>query len=172
MLVAAMNPCPCGNYGHVQCKCTDYEVLKYRQKISGPILDRIDLQKYVHSVNYLELASQAKGKSSAELRERVQLARKIQQKRFAGIPAVNCNAQMTEALVKEFCQLDEGGNKLLQLAYEKFRYSARTFHKFLKLARTFADLDGSPEIRKQDVSGALLSRDLDKDQSRLLVVRG
>jgi len=78
---------------------------------------------------------------------------------------------MTEAQVKEYCQLDEAGNKLLQLAYDKFRYSARTFHKFLKLARTFADLDGSATIRKQDVSGALLSRDLDKDQTRLLVVR-
>lgn len=172
MLVAAMNPCPCGNYGHVQCKCSDYEVLKYRQKISGPILDRIDLQKYVHSVNYLKLSSQAKGQSSAELRERVQYARKIQQKRFANVQAVNCNAQMTESMVKEFCQLDDDGNKLLQLAYNKFRYSARTFHKFLKLARTLADLDASAQIRKQDVSGALLSRDLDKDQSRLLVVRG
>jgi len=172
MLVAAMNPCPCGNYGHVQCKCSDYEVLKYRQKISGPILDRIDLQKYVHAVNYLELSVQSKETSSSELRERVQNARKIQQKRFAHIPAVNCNAKMTEALVKEFCRLDEGGNKLLQLAYDKFHYSARTFHKFLKLARTFADLDGAVQIRKQDVAGALLSRDLDKDQSRLLVVRG
>ncbi len=172
MLVAAMNPCPCGNYGHAQCKCSDYEVLKYRQKISGPILDRIDLQKYVHSVNYLELASQVNGKSSAELRERVQFTRKIQQVRFAGINGVNCNAQMTEALVKEFCQLDEAGNKLLHLAYDRFRYSARTFHKFLKLARTFADLDGAAKIRKQDVSGALLSRDLEKDQSKLLVVRG
>ncbi|HCF70115.1 MAG TPA: magnesium chelatase, partial [Syntrophomonas sp.] len=172
MLVAAMNPCPCGNYGQDQCKCSDYEILQYRQGISGPIMDRIDLQKYVPPVNYLKLASQAKGKSSAELRERVQFARKIQQQRFANIPAVNCNAQMTEALVKEYCQLDEAGNKLLQLAYDKFRYSACTFHKFLKLARTFADLDGSATIRKQDVSGALLSRDLDKEQTRLLVVRG
>ncbi|MFA7468853.1 MAG: YifB family Mg chelatase-like AAA ATPase [Desulfotomaculaceae bacterium] len=172
MLVAAMNPCPCGNYGHAQCKCSHYEILKYRQKISGPILDRIDLQKYVHSVNYLELASQVKGKSSAELRERVQFTRKIQQVRFAGINGVNCNAQMTEALVKEFCQLDEASNNLLHLAYDRFRYSARTFHKFLKLARTFADLDGAAKIRKLDVSGALLSRDLEKDQSKLLVVRG
>lgn len=172
MLVAAMNPCPCGYYGQDRCKCSDYEVLKYRQKISGPILDRIDLQKYVPPVNYLKLVPQSKGKSSAELREKVQFARKIQQNRFADIPAVNCNAQMTEALVKNFCQLDEAGNRLLQLAYDRYRYSARTFHKFLKLARTFADLDGSAKIRKQDVSGALLARDLDKEQSRLLVVRG
>lgn len=172
MLVAAMNPCPCGNYGRAQCKCSDYEVIKYRQKISGPIMDRIDLQKYVHSLDYQELSTQAKGKSSAELRERVQFARKIQQDRFAGLTAVNCNAQMSEAMVREFCRLDEDGNKLLQLAYDRFHYSARTFHKFLKLARTFADLDGAPEIRKQDVAGALLSRDLDKEQSSLLIVKG
>ncbi|GAB6179466.1 YifB family Mg chelatase-like AAA ATPase [Desulfotomaculum defluvii] len=171
MLVAAMNPCPCGNYGNDRCKCSDYEVLKYRQKISGPILDRIDLQKYVHAVNYLELTSQTEGKSSSELRERVQFARKIQQKRFVHIPTVNCNAQMNEALVKEYCRLDDAGNKLLQLAYDRFRYSARSFHKFLKLARTFADLDGADQIRKQDVAGALMSRDLDKDKSRLLVVQ-
>ena len=103
MLVAAMNPCPCGYYGQEKCRCSDYEVLKYRQKLSGPILDRIDLQKYVQSVDFLDLSGQSSVKSSAELRERVESARQIQHKRYANTAGVNCNAQMTEALVKEFC---------------------------------------------------------------------
>lgn len=170
MLVAAMNPCPCGYHGQVRCHCTDYDVLKYRQKLSGPILYRIEVQKYVQPVDFVYLSSQEKGRSSAELRERVQRARLIQQERFAGTLNINSNAQMNEALIKEFCQLDAEGMKLLSLAFEKFHYSARTYNKFLKIARTFADLEESEMIRKKDVSAALMSRDLDKDRIGMFVV--
>lgn len=141
MLVGAMNPCPCGYYGDEKCKCTDYEVLKYRQKISGPIMDRMDIQKYVRAVNFMDLANNSTGKSSKDLRQRVEFARDIQNKRFKDIPNINCNAQMNNALIKEYCHLEAEGQKLLQLAYDRFNYSARTFHKFLKVARTFADMD-------------------------------
>jgi magnesium chelatase family protein len=169
MLVAAMNPCPCGHYGQEKCRCTDYEVLKYRQKISGPILDRIDLQKYVHPVDFLNLSSSKKGKSSAELRERVQKAREIQLKRFRNLENINANAQMNEALIKEYCRLEDGAKNLLRLAFDKLRFSARTYNKFLKLARTFADLNEAKNIRAEDISAALMSRDLDKDRAGMLV---
>lgn len=170
MLVAAMNPCPCGYYGQPRCRCTDYEVQKYRQKLSGPILDRIEVHKYVQPVNFLNLSGQALGKSSQELRERVQQARLIQQLRFAGIPNVNSNAQMTEGMIKEFCELESDSLKLLSLAHERFQYSARTYNKFLKIARTFADLEGAAKLRKVDISAALMARDLDKDQRGMLVI--
>ncbi|MHB1407252.1 MAG: YifB family Mg chelatase-like AAA ATPase [Desulfitobacteriaceae bacterium] len=170
MLVAAMNPCPCGYHGQPRCRCTDYEVLKYRQKLSGPILDRIEVHKHVQPVDFFNLDPQGKGKSSKELRERVQMARKIQQARFAKVSNINSNAQMRESMVKEFCRLDAESTRLLSLAFDKFHYSARTYNKFLKIGRTFADLDGAPNIRKQDIAAALMARDLDKDRSGMLVV--
>lgn len=170
MLIAAMNPCPCGYYGTDKCKCTDYEVLKYRQKISGPIMDRMDIQKYVRPVDFMDLSSYSFGKSSKELRERVEFARKIQKKRFEKVERVNCNAQMTNSLIKEHCHMEAEGQRLLQLAYDRFKYSARTFHKYLKVARTFADLDDSDKIRKKDVAAALMSRDLEKDRAVMTVL--
>ncbi|MEW5921534.1 MAG: YifB family Mg chelatase-like AAA ATPase [Bacillota bacterium] len=170
MLVAAMNPCPCGYYGQERCRCSDYEVLKYRHKISGPILDRMDIQKYVQPVNFLDLSGHSGGTSSAALRERVEYAREQQRKRFTGLARVNCNAQMTAAQVKEYCSLEGEGRRLLERAYERFHYSARAFHKFLKVARTFADLDGSPHLRRQDVAAALMARDMDREQAGMLVI--
>ncbi len=98
MFIAAMNPCPCGHHGTKKCKCTDYEVLRYRQKVSGPILDRIDIQKYIHPVDFLNLTEEKKGASSEELRNRVESAREIQRIRYKDIANVNCNAQMTPDL--------------------------------------------------------------------------
>ncbi|WP_077369472.1 YifB family Mg chelatase-like AAA ATPase [Anaerosalibacter sp. Marseille-P3206] len=170
MFIAAMNPCPCGYYGTSKCKCTDYEVIKYRQKISGPILDRIDIQKYVQPVDFIELTDNKKGVSSKELRERVEKARKIQLLRYKDIKGINCNAQMTPDLIKEYCELENDSKELLRMAYDKYGYSARTFDKFLKVARTFADLDGSPKIRKKDIANVLLSRDLDKEKTRMYTV--
>ena len=170
MLVAAMNPCPCGYYGSDKCKCSDYEVLKYRQKISGPIMDRMDIQKYVRPVDFMNLSSYSLGKTSKELRDRVEFAREIQKKRFYGIDRVNCNAQMTNSLIKEYFHMEAEGQKLMELAYNKFKYSARTFHKYLKVARTFADMDGSMKLRKKDIASALMSRDLDKDKSIMAVL--
>jgi len=171
ILIAAMNPCPCGYYGQERCRCTDYEVLKYRQKISGPILDRMDIQKYVQPVNFLELPPGVEGMSSSQLRERVVLARQIQKKRFESCPEINCNAQMSPSHVKEFCPLEEEGINLFKKAYERFKYSARAFHKFIKLSRTLADLEGSPAIRRQDVAAALMSRDIDREHAGLMVIR-
>lgn len=135
MLIAAMNPCSCGYYGQAKCRCSDYEVFKYQQTISGPILDRMDVQKYVQAVDFFSLTSGHQGRSSKELQERVENARDIQKLRYSGFKGITCNAQMTSAMIQEYCQLDEGGKRLLQKAYERFQYSARTFHKFMKLAR-------------------------------------
>lgn len=170
MLVAAMNPCPCGYYGNSRCRCSDYEVIKYRQRLSGPILDRMDIQKYVQPVNFINLSANAPGKSSKELRERVESARAIQKGRFKGIKGINCNAQMGHALIKEFCQLDSEGQRLLKVAHEQFKYSARTYYKYLKVARTFADLDGVGDIRKKDVALALMARDLEKEKAGMMVI--
>ena len=171
MLVAAMNPCPCGYYGTDKCRCTDYEVLKYRQKISGPISDRIDIQKYVHPVDFMNLSNFSSKISSSELRERVESARNIQNKRFEKHEMVNCNAQMGQSLIKEYCTLEEESRKVLQLAYDKFKYSARSFHKYLKVARTFADMEASEKIRKKDILSSLLARDMDKDNLQMTVIQ-
>ena len=171
MLVAAMNPCPCGYYGNPKCKCTDYEVLKYRQKISGPISDRIDIQKYVQPVDFMNLSNFSNKVSSKDLRERVEAARKIQNNRFKDYKNINCNAQMSQSLIKEFCNLDEESMKVMKLAYDKFKYSARSFHKYLKVARTFADMEESEKIRKKHIISALMSRDMDKDCVQMTIVK-
>lgn len=170
MLIAAMNPCPCGYYGNEKCKCSDYEVIKYRQKISGPIMDRMDIQKYVRVVDFMDLSNHSSGKSSKELRDKVEFAREIQKKRFENIEGVNCNSQMNNSLIKEYCEIEAQGQKLLELAYDRFKYSARTFHKYLKVARTFADMEAADKIRKRDIAAALMSRDLEKDRAIMTLV--
>jgi magnesium chelatase family protein len=170
MLVAAMNPCSCGYSGTDRCHCSDYEVMKYRQKISGPIMDRMDIQKYVYPVDFLKLSGDYQGVTSKKLRERVEAARKIQQARFAGIEKINCNSQMTSQLIKDYCDLEVDGKKILMKAFEKYQYSARAYHKILKVARTFADLDASKNIRKKDVVMAVMARDLEKDNSGRSVI--
>ena len=170
MVVAAMNPCPCGYYGESKCKCTDYEVLKYRQKISGPILDRIDIQKYAQSVDFMDLSLYKIGRSSKELREIVEKARSVQRERYKNIEKINSNSQMTPAMIREFCVLDNEGKKIIQMAYERFKFSARSYYKYLKVARTFADMENSKSIRKEDILKALMSRDLDKEESKMVVV--
>lgn len=170
MLVAAMNPCSCGYYGTDRCKCTDYEVMKYRQKISGPIMDRMDIQKYVRPVDFMDLSNDYRGATSENLRQRVEAARKIQQQRFIKMNGINCNSQMGNQLIKEYCILEEEGKKLLMMAYERYQYSARAYHKYLKVARTFADMDGSVKIRKKDVALAIMARDLEKDRAGLTVL--
>ncbi len=141
MIIATMNPCPCGYYGTPKCKCTDYEILKYRQKISGPISDRIDIQKYVQPVDFMNLSNSSNMISSEQMKERVEFARNIQNKRFEKHDNINCNAQMSQALIKEYCTLEEEeSRRIMRLAYDKFKYSARSYHKYLKVARTFADM--------------------------------
>ncbi|MDD3307779.1 MAG: YifB family Mg chelatase-like AAA ATPase [Acetobacterium sp.] len=170
MLVAAMNPCSCGYYGTDRCKCTDYEVMKYRQKISGPIMDRMDIQKYVRPVDFMDLSNDYQGVTSESLRQRVEAARKIQRQRFTKMDGINCNAQMGNQLIKEFCLLEDDGRKLLMMAYDRYQYSARAYHKYLKVARTFADMEASIKIRKKDVALAIMARDLEKDRAGLTVL--
>lgn len=162
MLVGAMNPCPCGYFGQDRCRCTDYEILKYRQKLSGPIMDRMDIQKYVGIADFFN--EHAKGKSSKELRIVIEKARNIQQERFRDIPTINCNAQLTPSFIDRFCRLDTETINLLRLTAERFQYSGRAIHKYIKIARTIADMDESEDIRREHMRQSLLSRDLEKDK--------
>ena len=171
MFVAAMNPCPCGYYPGSRCRCTDYEIIKYRGKISGPIMDRIDIQKEVHPVDYFGLNEEPPAMSSAEIRMRVEKARKIQQMRYKSEDGINCNAQMSTSHIQKYCVLDDVSLKLLKEASEEYGYSARVIHKLLRLARTSADLDGEENIRLSDVQKVLSCRDLDKSNSRMMVVK-
>ena len=171
MFVAAMNPCPCGYYPSSRCRCTDSEIIKYRGKISGPIMDRIDIQKEVHPVDYFGLNEEPPAMSSAEIRIRVEKARKIQQIRYKNEDGINCNAQMSTSHIQKYCVLDDASLKLLKEASEEYGYSARVIHKLLRLARTSADLDGEENIRLSDVQKVLSCRDLDKSNSRMMVVK-
>lgn len=170
MLVAAMNPCPCGYFGDPRCRCTDYEILKYRSRLSGPIMDRIDIQKNFRTLNILDLQNHAPGPSSKTLRKKVEYSRAIQKERYKQFPGINCNAQMTPNLIDTHCQLDSSSIEILRQAYDKFNYSARTYHKFLKLARTFADMDGNDSINKFHIIKALMCREIEKEQARLHTV--
>lgn len=170
MFVTAMNPCPCGYYPSSKCRCTDYEIIKYRGEISGPIMDRIDIQKEVKPVNFFNLENQKESLSSAWIREKVEKARMIQQERYKNEKGINCNAQMSTSLIQQFCVLDEESLKLLKQTSEKYGYSARVIHKLLRLARTSADLDGEERIRQLDIERVLSCGDLDKSNSKMLVV--
>ncbi|SEA38386.1 magnesium chelatase family protein [Oribacterium sp. KHPX15] len=170
MFVAAMNPCPCGYYPSKKCRCTDYEIIHYRGKISGPILERIDIQKSVAHVDYFDLESQKSSFTSEQLREKVEKARKIQQERFRNDDQVNCNAQMTTTMIQKYCKLDAECTGILKRASEKFGYSARVIHKLLRLARTSADLDGSENIRREDIVRVLGCRDLDVSSNQMYAI--
>lgn len=164
MLVAAMNPCPCGYFGDLkrECRCSMPQVQKYRQRISGPLLDRIDLHVEVPAVQYKELSSSASGETSAEIRQRVENARKIQQQRFRKT-AVSCNARMTSKMIKTFCSLDHDCAELLKMAMTELNFSARAYDRILKVARTVADLDAIEQIQTQHVSEAIQYRTLDRN---------
>lgn len=170
MFVAAMNPCPCGYYPSKKCRCTDYEIIHYRSKISGPIMERMDIQKCVARVDFFDLERQNSSYTSAQLQEKVERARKIQQERFADAADVYCNAQMTTSMIQKYCKLDEESTQLLKKASDKYGYSARVIHKLLRMARTSADLDGSPDIRKEDVIRVLSCRDLDVSSSQMYAI--
>lgn len=171
MFVTAMNPCPCGYYPSKKCRCTDYEIIHYRGKISGPILERIDIQKNVAQVNFFELEETENHYTSAELRKRVEQARAIQQERYKYEEQVNCNAQMTTSLIQKYCKMDHECTEILKSASETYGYSARVIHKLLRLARTAADLDASDEIRREHVVGALSCRDLDVSTSQMYAIK-
>lgn len=171
MFVTAMNPCPCGYYPSTKCRCTDYEIIKYRGKISGPIMDRMDIQKEVHPVDFFTMKDKKTAYSSAELRKIVENARKIQQLRYINESEISCNAQMTTGLIQKYCVLDSTSLDLLRESSEKYGYSARVIHKLLRLARTSADLDGVERIRLEDIQKVLTCRELDQSTSRMVVVK-
>ena len=162
MLVGAMNPCRCGWYGHPsgRCRCTPQQVEKYAERISGPMLDRMDLHVNVPSVEFEAMRRREKAESSAEIRARVNAARAIQSARFAGT-GVLCNAQMTPPMVGQFCRLDEAGEKLLRAAFERLRLTARSHDRLLRVARTIADLEGSEQIESAHLAEAIQYRNTD-----------
>jgi len=163
MLVAAMNPCPCGFYSDPQkeCTCTLPQIQRYRARISGPLLDRIDIQVEVPAVKYKELADRADGESSATIRARVDRARQLQLERFQG-RRIFCNAQMASRDLKRFCTPAPAAEKLLETAMSKLALSARAYTRILKVARTIADLDAAPDIGPGHVSEAIQYRSPDR----------
>ncbi len=165
MLIASMNPCPCGYYNHPEkdCVCAPGIVQRYLNKISGPLLDRIDIHVEVTPVPFKELSEQQKSESSEKIRERVIQARIIQAKRFQGNKGIYCNAQMGSKQLREICRIDEAGNQLLKTAMEKLGLSARAYDRILKVARTVADLDNAADIQSSHLAEAIHFRSLDRD---------
>jgi magnesium chelatase family protein len=163
MLVAAMNPCPCGYYTdpHRECRCTPQQIRRYQAKISGPLLDRIDIHIDVPSIRYRELAAKSGGESSRLIRERVNRARTMQEKRFGGQDTL-CNARMSNKQIKEFCPIDEDSERLIEMAMDRLGLSARAYTRILKVARTIADLEEEKNIRSYHISEAIQYRSLDR----------
>jgi len=165
MLVASMNPCPCGYYNHPErdCVCSPGVVQKYLNKISGPLLDRIDIHVEVVPVPFEKLAGAPPSEPSESVRERVVKAREVQEERFIEWKDIYCNAQMTSKLIRKFCHLDEAGTALLKNAMERLGLSARAYDRILKVSRTIADLENSETIKSEHVAEAIQYRSLDRD---------
>jgi magnesium chelatase family protein len=164
MLVAAMNPCPCGYFGDRvrTCRCSPQQIRQYQGKISGPLLDRIDLHIEVPSVKYRALSGKEMGESSAVIKNRVNLTRDRQQKRF-GNSGIMVNARMTEKQIRKYCSIDEESHKLMEMAIEKLGLSARAMNRILKVSRTIADLEGKENIEPAHVAEAIQYRNLDRN---------
>ncbi|MBQ7514528.1 MAG: YifB family Mg chelatase-like AAA ATPase [Prevotella sp.] len=164
MLVASMNPCPCGYYGDPthNCACTPGQIQRYMNKISGPLLDRIDIHCEIQAVPFSELSQMQPGEQSAAIRERVIAARKIQEERFRPFKGIHCNAMMTEKMLHEFAEPDTASMDMLRMAMERLKLSARAYSRILKVARTIADLEGSEQIQSQHIAEAIGYRNLDR----------
>jgi magnesium chelatase family protein len=165
MLVASMNPCPCGYYNHPEkeCVCPPGAVKRYLNKISGPLLDRIDIHMEIVPVPFEDLSNKPLGESSVTIRKRVIDARKIQENRYKNEDGIYCNAQMNSKLLRKYAVLDEASKNLIQNAMKKLNLSARAYDRILKLARTIADLDHKENIEMQHISEAISYRNLDKE---------
>jgi len=165
MLIASMNPCPCGFYNHPEkeCVCGPGVVQKYLNKVSGPLLDRIDIHIEVTPVSYDQLSETRRGEASSEIRERVMRARQLQESRFSGQSTVHCNAQMDSRTLKEHCSIQESGHVLLKNAMNRLKLSARAYDRILKVARTIADLDGAEAIATHHLAEAIQYRSLDRE---------
>ena len=159
MLVCAMNPCRCGWYGHPsgRCRCSAQQVEQYMRRVSGPLLDRIDMHIEVPSVEFEAMRRKEQPESSAAVRQRVNAAREVQKRRFEGT-AVTCNAYMTPAMIGQYCQLDAAGEKVMQGAFERLGLTGRSHDRILRMARTIADLDGAESIQVQHLAEAIQYR--------------
>ena len=164
MFVASMNPCPCGYYGDPthHCVCTPGQIGRYISKISGPVLDRIDLHVEVPVVPFSQLSQMQPGESSNAIRERVIKARQIQQQRYRDYKGIYCNAQMTEKMLHQFAEPDAASMDMLRMAMERLKLSARAYTRILKVARTIADLEGNENIQSQHIAEAIGYRSLDR----------
>ena len=164
MFVASMNPCPCGYYNHPTkaCCCTPGQIVRYLNKISGPLLDRIDLQIEITPLSFEEMSRTAPGETSATIRERVIKARKIQEERFSNEPGIHCNAQMNSRLMRQYATLDNTGMELLREAMNRLQLSARAYDRILRVSRTIADLACSENILPEHISEAIGYRNLDR----------
>ena len=164
MLVASMNPCPCGYYTHPtkQCTCTAMQVQKYLGRISGPLLDRIDLQIEIAPLSFDEMSQTTASEPSTAIRERVVKARQRQEERYRDNPLIHCNAQMTSAQIREYCQLDDRSMRVLRNAMSKLDLSARAYDRILKVARTIADYEGLDQITSTHIAEAISYRNLDR----------
>lgn len=165
MLVASMNPCPCGYYNHPEkeCVCAPGVVQRYLSKISGPLLDRIDLHVEVVPVSFDQMTTQRKNETSDEIRTRVVKARDVQSERFNGQKSIYCNAMMPSNMVKDICVINDAGRTLLKTAMERLGLSARAYDRILKVSRTIADLAGTPEIKIEHLAEAIQYRSLDRE---------
>ncbi|NLC29616.1 MAG: ATP-binding protein, partial [Chloroflexi bacterium] len=163
MLVGAMNPCPCGYFGDTmrQCTCAPAAISSYQKRISGPLLDRIDIHLKVPRVDYQKLSEKRSGESSDTIRDRVEAARQIQIKRFSGTKLVS-NADMTPKEIRQYCPLDEAGEALMKTAMRQLRLTARGYHRVLKLSRTIADLAGCDVIKTEHLAEALQYRQIEE----------
>lgn len=164
MFVASMNPCPCGYFGDPthHCVCTPGQIGRYLSKISGPLLDRIDIHCEVQSVPFAQLSQMRPGESSAVIRERVIRARQVQEERFRAFPGIYCNAQMTERMIHQFAEPDAQSLEMLRQAMDRLSLSARAYSRILKVARTIADLEGAPRVQSLHVAEAIGYRSLDR----------
>lgn len=165
MLIASMNPCPCGFYNHPEkeCSCGPGIVQKYLNKVSGPLLDRIDIHIEVTPVSFNELTERSFGEASKDIRERVQRARQTQEERYSDRKEIHCNAQMDSKLLKQLCTIDDAGTQLLKNAMARLKLSARAYDRILKVARTIADLDNAPKIQTHHLAEAIQYRSLDRE---------
>ena len=168
MLIAAMNPCPCGYYSDPrhQCRCTAHQIRRYRSKISGPLLDRIDIHVEVPAVAYRDLVGKVAAESSETIRHRVVKAREIQLERFKRA-RIHCNAQMASRHIRAHCQIDKNAEQVLEKAMDSLGLSARAYNRILKISRTIADLEASPDIKIHHVAEAVQYRSLDRSRQNL-----
>ncbi|MBP3511495.1 MAG: YifB family Mg chelatase-like AAA ATPase [Prevotella sp.] len=164
MFVASMNPCPCGYYGDPthRCVCSPGQIQRYMNKISGPLLDRIDIQTEITPVPFSDISRAEPGEPSASIRGRVIAARRIQEQRFKACRGIHCNAQMTERMIHEYAEPDAAGITMLRMAMERLSLSARAYNRILKVARTIADLEGSPAVQTHHLAEAIGYRNLDR----------